>query len=364
MSDPPALEPGYFLDNLRTTDPEVFEALAGELERQQDGIELIASENLVSQASLEALGSIIVNKTVEGRPGRRYYGGAEFADRIETLAIERAKALFGCKFANVQPHSGSQANQAVFLAVLKPGDTVLSMALDAGGHLSHGAAPNLTGKWFNPVRYGIDAAGFIDMDAVERLAHERRPKLIICGGSAYPRAIDFMRFRKIADSVGRGAARRHGPLRRPRGRRGASEPPPPCPRHDRNHLQEPARRTGRDHPHRRSGARAQARQRRLSRRAGQRDSQRRRGEGGLPGRGAEALVQGLCGPGPDQRESARRGPDGARCHGRIRRHGHAAAGGRPAPARAHRRRGLRQPGGCRPHLQQERGPRRTRSHPP
>ena len=201
MSDPPAVEPGYFLDHLRTADPEVHEALAGELERQQDGIELIASENLVSQASLEALGSIIVNKTVEGRPGERYYGGAEFADRIETLAIERAKTLFGCGFANVQPHSGSQANQAVFLALLKPGDTVLSMALDAGGHLSHGAAPNLTGKWFNPVRYGTDVSGFIDFGEVERLAHEHRPKLIICGGSAYPRAIDFAGFRAIAGSV-------------------------------------------------------------------------------------------------------------------------------------------------------------------
>ena len=201
MSKSPALEPGYFLDSLRATDPEVYAALAGELERQQDGIELIASENLVSQASLDALGSIIVNKTVEGRPGRRYYGGAEFADRIETLAIERAKSLFGCGFANVQPHSGSQANQAVFLAVLKPGDTVLSMALDAGGHLSHGAAPNLTGKWFNPIRYGIDGEGFIDMGEVERLARLHRPKLIICGGSAYPRAIDFPAFRAIADSV-------------------------------------------------------------------------------------------------------------------------------------------------------------------
>ena len=202
MSGSPALEPGYFLDNLRTVDPEIYEALSGELERQQDGIELIASENLVSQASLDALGSIIVNKTVEGRPGGRYYGGAEFADRIETLAIERAKTLFGCGFANVQPHSGSQANQAVFLALLKPGDTVLSMALDAGGHLSHGAAPNLTGKWFNPVRYGTDASGFIDLGEVERLAHEHRPKLIICGGSAYPRAIDFAGFRAIADSAG------------------------------------------------------------------------------------------------------------------------------------------------------------------
>ncbi|MDE0203631.1 MAG: serine hydroxymethyltransferase [Rhodospirillaceae bacterium] len=202
MSDTPAREPGYFLDRLRTVDPEVHAALAGELARQQDGIELIASENLVSRASLDALGSVITNKTVEGRPGARYYGGAAFADRVESLAIERAKQLFGCAFANVQPHSGSQANQAVFLALLKPGDTVLSMALDAGGHLSHGAAPNLTGKWFNPVRYGTDAAGLIDMGEVERLAHGHRPRLIICGGSAYPRAIDFAGFRRVADSVG------------------------------------------------------------------------------------------------------------------------------------------------------------------
>ena len=201
MSGSPALEPGYFLDSLRTVDPEVHAALAGELERQQDGIELIASENLVSRASLDALGSVIINKTVEGLPGRRYYGGAEFADRIEALAIERAKQLFRCAFANVQPHSGSQANQAVFLALLEPGDTVLSMALDAGGHLSHGAAPNLTGKWFRPVRYGVDGSGFIDMEEVARLAREHRPKLIICGGSAYPRAIDFAGFRAIADAV-------------------------------------------------------------------------------------------------------------------------------------------------------------------
>ncbi len=202
MKDSPALEPGYFLDRLRAADPEVHAALAGELERQQDGIELIASENLVSRASLDALGSVIVNKTVEGRPGARYYGGAAFADRIESLAVERAKELFGCDFANVQPHSGSQANQAVFLALLQPGDVVLGMALDAGGHLSHGAAPNLTGKWFRPVRYGTDAAGLIDMAEVERLAREHRPKLLICGGSAYPRAIDFARFRRIADAAG------------------------------------------------------------------------------------------------------------------------------------------------------------------
>ncbi len=202
MNESPALEPGYFLDRLQSTDPEVHAALADELRRQQEGIELIASENLVSRASLDALASVIVNKTVEGRPGARYYGGAAHADRIEALAIERAKRLFGCAFANVQPHSGSQANQAVFLALLEPGDTVLGMALDAGGHLSHGAAVNLTGKWFDPVRYGTDAAGLIDLGEVERLAHEHRPRLIICGGSAYPRAIDFAGFRRIADAVG------------------------------------------------------------------------------------------------------------------------------------------------------------------
>ncbi len=202
MNHPPVPEPGYFLDRLQSTDPEVHAALADELRRQQEGIELIASENLVSRASLDALASVIVNKTVEGRPGARYYGGAAHADRIEALAIERAKTLFGCAFANVQPHSGSQANQAVFLAVLEPGDTVLGMALDAGGHLSHGAAVNLTGKWFDPVRYGTNADGLIDMAEVERLAHAHRPKLIVCGGSAYPRAIDFAAFRAIADAVG------------------------------------------------------------------------------------------------------------------------------------------------------------------
>ncbi len=195
--------PDYFTGALGAVDPEVAAALAGELARQQDQIELIASENIVSRASLEALGSVMVNKTVEGYPGKRYYGGVEFADRVESLAIERAKALFGCGFANVQPHSGSQANQAVYLALLKPGDTILSMALGAGGHLSHGARPNLTGKWLNPVQYGVrDVDGLVDMEAVEALAVEHRPRLIICGGSAYPRSLDFAHFRAIADRVG------------------------------------------------------------------------------------------------------------------------------------------------------------------
>jgi glycine hydroxymethyltransferase len=193
----------YFVAHLRETDPEVHGAVAGELCRQQDQIELIASENLVSLASLEALGSVMVNKTVEGYPGHRYYGGAEFADTLETLAIERAMSLFGCQHANVQPHSGSQANLGVFLALLKPGETILSMDLSAGGHLSHGAKVNLTGKWFNVVHYGVDPdSGLIDMAAVERLAEAHQPRMIICGGSAYPRAIDFAAFRQAADLVG------------------------------------------------------------------------------------------------------------------------------------------------------------------
>jgi glycine hydroxymethyltransferase len=194
--------PGYFDQSLAVIDPEVHAALTAETERQQNGIELIASENIVSQATLESLGTAMVNKTVEGYPGRRYYGGAVNADTIERLAIERAKKLFRCSYANVQPHSGSQANLAVFLAFLEPGDTVLSMDLSAGGHLSHGSPANLTGKWFNITHYGVRAQdGLIDHDDVERLARLHRPKLIICGGSAYPRAIDFARFRAIADGV-------------------------------------------------------------------------------------------------------------------------------------------------------------------
>jgi glycine hydroxymethyltransferase len=192
--------PGYFSASLADADPQVAQAVAGELHRQQDQIELIASENLVSRAVLEAQGSILTNKTVEGYIGRRYHGGAEFADALEGLAIERAKELFSCTYANVQPHSGSQANQVVFLAFLRPRDKILSMALAAGGHLSHGAAPNLSGKWFDVAQYGVsESAGLIDYDAVEALAVEHRPSLIIAGGSAYPRFIDFARFRQIAD---------------------------------------------------------------------------------------------------------------------------------------------------------------------
>ena len=196
------LHQGYFTQSLAETDPAIHAALRAEEERQDEGIELIASENIVSRASLDALGSAIVNKTVEGYPGRRYYGGAAHADAVERLAIERARQLFGCAFANVQPHSGSQANVAVFLAFLKPGDVVLSMDLQAGGHLSHGSRANLTGKWFDIHHYGVrEDDGRIDYDEVAAMAGACRPKLIICGGSAYPRAIDFARFREIADSV-------------------------------------------------------------------------------------------------------------------------------------------------------------------
>lgn len=200
MKEPHA---GYFTSALADVDPEVADAVRGEFRRQQDQIELIASENLVSRAVLDAQGSAFTNKTVEGYVGRRYHGGADYADAVERLALERATALFRCAYANVQPHSGSQANQVVFLALLRPGDKILSMALNAGGHLSHGASANLSGKWFDVSQYGVDErTGRIDYDAVEGLALECRPRLIIAGGSAYPRVIDFARFRAIADRVG------------------------------------------------------------------------------------------------------------------------------------------------------------------
>jgi glycine hydroxymethyltransferase len=199
---PPAAPEGFFTAGLAEADPDLAEALHGELRRQQDQIELIASENIVSRAVLEAQGSVLTNKYAEGYPGRRYYGGCEFADVAEQLAIERAKRLFGCAFANVQPHSGAQANQCVLMALCNAGDTIMGLALAAGGHLTHGAPPNLSGKWFNAVQYGVRREdGLIDFDEVERLAHAHRPRLIIAGGSAYPRILDFARFRSIADQV-------------------------------------------------------------------------------------------------------------------------------------------------------------------
>ena len=194
---------GFFSNVLSQTDPEIAAALQDELVRQQDQIEMIASENIVSNAVLEAQGSILTNKYAEGYSGRRYYGGCEYVDVVETLAIDRAKQLFDCQFVNVQPHSGAQANQAVFLALLKPGDTVLGMSLASGGHLTHGAGPNLSGKWFNAVQYGVSReTGTIDYDEVRALAEEHKPKMIVAGASAYPRTLDFGAFREIADSVG------------------------------------------------------------------------------------------------------------------------------------------------------------------
>jgi len=193
----------FFSASLAETDPDLAAAIGAELVRQQDGIELIASENIVSAAVLEAQGSVLTNKYAEGYPGRRYYGGCFEVDKAETLAIDRAKALFGCEYANVQPHSGAQANQAVFLALLQPGDAILGMSLAAGGHLTHGAAPNLSGKWFRAVQYGVRADdGLLDYEELERLVRAERPRMIIAGGSAYPRAIDFARIRKVADEVG------------------------------------------------------------------------------------------------------------------------------------------------------------------
>ena len=193
---------GFFNQDIYNYDTSLSEMLDKELYRQQNQIELIASENIVSKSVLQAQGSILTNKYAEGYPGKRYYGGCEFVDEVEQLAIERAKKLFNANFVNVQPHSGAQANQAVFLSILKPGDTILGMSLAAGGHLTHGAKPNLSGKWFNSIQYGVRKEdSLIDFDEIEKLSIEYKPKLIIAGGSAYSRIIDFKKFREIADKI-------------------------------------------------------------------------------------------------------------------------------------------------------------------
>ncbi len=192
----------FFEDDLEFSDKEIFKSISKEYDRQKNHIELIASENIVSKAVLEAQGSVLTNKYAEGYPGKRYYGGCEFVDEAEKLAIERAKKLFKCKFANVQPHSGAQANGGVYLALIKPGDTILAMSLNSGGHLTHGAKPAQSGKWFNAIHYDVDkSTGLIDYESVERLALEHKPKILIAGGSAYSRVIDFKKFRSIADKV-------------------------------------------------------------------------------------------------------------------------------------------------------------------
>ena len=194
---------GFFTASLGESDPEVAAAVRGELGRQRDEIELIASENIVSRAVLEAQGSVLTNKYAEGLPGKRYYGGCEFVDVVEQIAIDRAKKLFGCSFANVQPHSGASANAEVFMALMQPGDAFMGLNLAAGGHLTHGSPVNLSGRWFKPIPYGVRRDDhLIDMEEVERLAKQHRPKVIITGGSAYPRVIDFRRFREFADAVG------------------------------------------------------------------------------------------------------------------------------------------------------------------
>ena len=194
---------GFFTEDLSDRDPELFDSIKLELGRQRDEIELIASENIVSKAVMQAQGSVMTNKYAEGYAGRRYYGGCQYVDIAENLAVDRAKELFGCDFANVQPNSGSQANQGVFLALLQPGDTILGMSLDAGGHLTHGAKPNQSGKWFNAIQYGVRKEdNLLDYDQVQALATEHKPKMIIAGGSAVPRQINFKRMREIADSVG------------------------------------------------------------------------------------------------------------------------------------------------------------------
>ncbi len=206
MSDTLAGEPiytGFFTQSLADADPDIFGAIQKEAGRQQHEIELIASENIVSKAVLEAQGSVLTNKYAEGYPGKRYYGGCQYVDIVETLAIERAKELFGAKFANVQPNSGSQMNQAVFLALLQPGDTFMGLDLNSGGHLTHGSPVNMSGKWFNVVSYGVRKDDhLLDMEEIERLAHEHKPKLIVAGGTAYSRVWDWKKFREIADAVG------------------------------------------------------------------------------------------------------------------------------------------------------------------
>ena len=193
----------FFEKSLKDSDPEIFSSISEELDRQKNHLELIASENIASKAVIEAQGSVLTNKYAEGYPGKRYYGGCEFVDKSENLAIERVTKLFNVKYANVQPHSGAQANGAVFLALLNPGDTILGMGIDQGGHLTHGAPPAQSGKWFNAISYGVDKkSGLLDYQQVEDLAKKHKPKLIIAGGSAYSRIIDFKKFREIADSVG------------------------------------------------------------------------------------------------------------------------------------------------------------------
>ncbi len=273
-------------------DPAVEDAITTELRREQTQIELIASENIVSKAVLEAQGSVLTNKYAEGYPGRRYYQGCAPSDAVETLAIERAKKLFGCEFANVQPHSGAQANGAVMMALLKPGDTIMGLSLAAGGHLTHGAPPAQSGKWFNAVQYGVRQDDhLVDFDEVERLAKEHRPKMIIAGGSAYPRHFDFARFREICDEVG---ALLLVDMAHFAGLVAAGEHPTPfghAARRDDDDPQDPARPARRHGADRRRGHRQEDQLGRLPGSAGRAADARHRGQGRRLRRSAAARVQ-------------------------------------------------------------------------
>ena len=230
----------YSIDDVAKTDKDIADLIEAELARQNSHIELIASENWVSKAVMAAMGSPLTNKYAEGYPGKRFYGGCSCVDEVETLAIERAKELFGCEYANVQPHSGAQANMAVFFAMLQPGDTVMGMNLDHGGHLTHGSAANMSGTYFKPVYYGVNDDGVIDYEEVRRIAIENKPKLIVAGASAYARVIDFKKFREIADEVGAYLMGRYGAYRRSGSRRAAPKSDSLCRRCNYNNTQNPA----------------------------------------------------------------------------------------------------------------------------
>ena len=290
-----ATDEDFFAATLAEADPEIAEAIRLELGRQRDEIELIASENIVSRAVLEAQGSVLTNKYAEGLPGKRYYGGCQFVDIAERLAIERATRLFGCAFANVQPHSGASANAEVFMALMPPGDTFMGLNLAAGGHLTHGSPVNLSGNWFKVVPYGVRRDDhLIDMAEVEKLAKEHRPKIIIAGGSAYPRIIDFRRFPRHRRRGRRLSHGRHGAFRRSRCRRRASEPVSARPCGDDDDAQDAARAARRRHPHQRRGIGEKTQFRGVPRHAGRPADARHRRQGGGVRRGVAAVVPALC----------------------------------------------------------------------
>ena len=308
------------MKHLRITDPEIARAILLETRRQGEKLELIASENFASEAVFEAQNSVLMNKYAEGYPGRRYYGGCEHVDIAERLAIERAKLLFDADHANVQPHSGTQANMQAYFSLLEPGDTILGLNLAHGGHLSHGHPVNFSGRYFKTAFYGVEReTGTIDYDQLRAAALAARPKLIVAGASAYPRILDFARFAAVAEEVGALLHGRHRPHRRARGRGPAPLPGPARGGRDQHHAQDPARAARRAHPLPR-GLRQGDRQERLPGLPGRpADARHRRQGGGLP-RGAPAGVQGVPGAGPRQRPGARRRAVRARPAARLGRH--------------------------------------------